>query len=703
MNIASLQKVIGAVAEFESLGAVLQSVVRGLAEQPDMALTRIWLAGAGDICSDCYMRRACQDQTRCLHLAASAGNPLDASEQPWTSVAGHFRRIPLEAQITKVAHIGATGEPVLIQIEQGAGKQRWIARPEWMREQQIRSFAGQPLVVEGQVMGVLAVFSRAPLGERDLTSLRAFADQAAVAIALARTADHLRILLEMNNTVVATTSPEALLHSIAESLRRGVQFDWAALALHVPERGLFRLLAAEGHRKLEYFQPGRELDCRESSAGWVFENQRPILRADLQQEHEYANERWLAAEGLCSQCIVPLIIRGTCIGVLAVASEKKNLYGEADAGFLQEVANQIALAVENIKAYQEVKTLQERLEKENTYLQEEIRTEHGFDEIIGHSPCLLKLLRQVEQVAPTTSNVLIYGETGTGKELIARAIHDRSPRANRPLVKVNCGSIPAGLVESELFGHVKGAFTGAMSNRTGRFELADEGTIFLDEIGELPLDTQVKLLRVLQEREFEPVGSSRTVRVDVRIIAATNRDLEEAVRTGRFRSDLFYRLNVLPLHVPALRERRGDIPQLVLFFLNRYAKKEARKIERVTPETMEILANYAWPGNIRELQNVVERGVVLSRGPALILGRDLLPLENTEPGGDREFDIAEGDGMGVCSLEEVEKRHIAFVLERTGGMIAGPKGAASVLKLHPNTLRSRMQRLGLKWPGHDIS
>ena len=619
MNIASLQRVIGAVAEFQSLSAVLQSVVRGLAEQPDMVLTRIWLAGPGDICGECYMRRACQDQTRCLHLAASAGNPLDASEHPWTSVTGHFRRIPLEAQVTKVAHIGATGEPVLIQIEQGAEKQRWIARPEWMREQQVRSFAGQPLMLEGQVMGVLAVFSRAPLGERDLTCLRAFADQAAVAIALARTADHLRMLLEINNTIIATTSAEILLHSIAESLHRAVQFDWAALALHVPERGVFRLPAVKGHRQLEYFQPGREVDCRENSVGWVFENKRPILRGDLQREQEHDNERGLAAGGLRSHCIVPLIIRGTCVGVLAVASENKNLYGEAEAGFLQEVANQIALAVENIKSYQEVKALKERLEKENTCLREEMRTEHGFDEIIGHSACLLKLLRQAEQVAPTSSNVLICRETGTGKELIARAVHDRSPRAGRPLVKVNCGSIPAGLVESELFGHVKGAFTGAMSNRTGRFELADGGTIFLDEIGELPLDTQVKLLRVLQEREFEPVGSSRTVQADVRIIAATNRDLEEAVRAGRFRSDLFYRLNVLPLHVPALRERRSDIPQLVLFFLDRYAKKEARKIERVTPETMEILANYAWPGNIRELQNVVERGVVLSRG--LLEGR----------------------------------------------------------------------------------
>jgi formate hydrogenlyase transcriptional activator len=278
-------------------------------------------------------------------------------------------------------------------------------------------------------------------------------------------------------------------------------------------------------------------------------------------------------------------------------------------------------------ALAEVESLKNRLQAENVYLQEEIRKEHNFEEMVGSSPQLLSLLRTVERIAPTDSTVLIGGETGTGKELIARAIHDRSKRKSRPLVKVNCGAITAGLVESELFGHVKGAFTGAIDNRVGRFELAQGGTLFLDEVGELPPDTQIKLLRVLQEHEFEPVGGNRTVRVDVRVIAATNRDLNEAMRDGRFRSDLFYRLNVVPLTVPSLRDRRTDIPQLVAFFLSRFTRKFGKEVSGVSRETMDRLIQYRWPGNIRELQNVIERAVVLMSGSVLQLDLD--------PGGKR--------------------------------------------------------------------
>jgi formate hydrogenlyase transcriptional activator len=316
--------------------------------------------------------------------------------------------------------------------------------------------------------------------------------------------------------------------------------------------------------------------------------------------------------------------------------------------------------------------------------------------------------------------VLVYGETGTGKELVARALHNHSARKDRPLVKVNCGAIAAGLVESELFGHVKGAFTGALERRVGRFELATGGTIFLDEIGELPLETQVKLLRILQEQEFEPVGSSRTVRVDVRVIAATNRDLEEAVRAGRFRSDLFYRLNVFPIQVPPLRDRRADIPQLVMFFLSRFAKKLGRKIEAVPQSIMDLLTTYDWPGNIRELQNLIERAVVLSEGPVLRLDRALLPAVASEAtatvlgGVGSVFFQPDRNHMPRSSppspasddsqrLEDVEKRHILAVLRQTRGVIEGPRGAAKILNLHPNTLRSRMKKLGIKSSHHEIS
>jgi formate hydrogenlyase transcriptional activator len=345
------------------------------------------------------------------------------------------------------------------------------------------------------------------------------------------------------------------------------------------------------------------------------------------------------------------------------------------------------------EALVEVEALKDRLEAENVYLQEEIRTEHHFNEIVGNSPALLEALRQVELVAPTDSTVLIAGETGCGKELFARAIHSRSRRSGRPLVKVNCGAIAPGLVESELFGHVKGAFTGAVEKRIGRFEVADGGTIFLDEISELPIDAQVKLLRVLQEQEFEPVGSSRTVRVNVRVIAATNRDLNRAVSEGRFRDDLLYRLNVFSIHVPPLRERSSDIGLLVKFFTIGLARKLGKPVQGFGARSMERLQNYTWPGNVRELQNVVERAAILSRGPLLKIDGPL--LANTPAiGGNLPGQKVAASG-GLDKLEDVERFHIVSVLRTTGGVVGGPKGAAAILGLRPNTLRSRMKKLGI--------
>ncbi len=346
-----------------------------------------------------------------------------------------------------------------------------------------------------------------------------------------------------------------------------------------------------------------------------------------------------------------------------------------------------------------------RLEAQNTYLQEEIRAEHNFGEIVGRSPVLLDVLRQVQRIAAVDSTVLILGETGTGKELIARAIHDASPRRHRPLVKVNCGAISAGLVESELFGHVKGAFTGAIANRDGRFKLADGGTIFLDEVGELPLDTQVKLLRVLQEQEFEPIGSSRTIKVNLRVVAATNRDLEAMVREGRFRADLFYRLNVLPIRMPTLRERAGDLPLLVTFFAQKCAKKLGKRIVSVNDDAMRRLAEYSWPGNIRELQNVVERAVILSPGETLVLADDLrgVALPSAAGGVPSQSTTGTSPIPGspaplAGSLEDAERRHIESVLQQTNWVIEGERGAARILCMNPSTLRSRMQKLNVMRP-----
>jgi formate hydrogenlyase transcriptional activator len=516
-----------------------------------------------------------------------------------------------------------------------------------------------------------------------------------------------RSLLQINNAIITNLTEKALLLSISQALHPVISFDRCAITLYQPERDSFRFLAVEGELLSDYFRTGQEFSRNETSGSWVFDHHRPLVRRDLEREQQYPNERRLAAEGIQSMCVVPLALQGKCIGLLSVVSQQRDRYSDEEADFLQEVANQIALAVQNMQSYQEIESLKARLEKENVYLREELRAEHNFEEIVGNSPPLLKALHAVEQVARTESTVLIYGETGTGKELVARAIHSRSSRNGRALVSVNCSAISAGLVESELFGHMKGAFTGALERRIGRFELANGGTIFLDEIGELCLETQVKLLRVLQEHEFEPVGSSHPLRVDVRVIAATNRNLGEAVQAGRFRADLFYRLNVFPIELPPLRERRSDIPQLVAFCLSQFSKRLGKKIDGVSRESMENLVNYPWPGNIRELQNVIERAIIISADPTLRLDRDLMPvavatkdMEVPKAGSpeDRQADL--NSPTQLLTLDEVERNHIFAALQHTGGVVDGPKGAARILNLHPNTLRHRMDKLGIKGSRH---
>ena len=516
-------------------------------------------------------------------------------------------------------------------------------------------------------------------------------------------------LLEINNAIINNLTQEALFASAYEAIRRVVPFDRAAFLLHQPETKTLKLLSMDSDAESEFFRLGKEYDLKETRiSAWVLDRQLAVVRGDLEKEQQSPGDHRLVAEGIQSYCVVPLVAMGNSIGTFTVWSEAKNRYSEADAELLQEVANQVALAIANMKSYEEIATLKARLEKENVYLQEEIRTVHNFEEIVGNSPTLLELLRRVDQVAPTDSSVLIYGETGTGKELIARAIHNRSMRKNRPLVKVNCSAISAGLVESELFGHVKGAFTGAFERRIGRFELADGGTIFLDEVGELPLETQVKLLRVLQEREFEPVGSSRSVRVDVRVIAATNRNLQDSIRAGSFRSDLYYRLNVIPLEVPSLRERSSDIPQLAMFFLARYSRNLGKRMEGISKMSTERLKSYPWPGNIRELQNVIERALILGDGPILELEPDLISISPSKAFLDTareatEAAPAKGPSSALKTLEEVERAHICAVLQQTRGVVEGANGAAKTLGMHPNTLRHRMEKLGIKRSAHRIS
>ncbi len=519
-----------------------------------------------------------------------------------------------------------------------------------------------------------------------IENMRSYEEIAGLNRTVAESAARQRTILEINNAIATKLTREEVFRAICGALAPVVPYDRIALSLYNTATNFLRLVAYEGPFRTDHSPVGNVHDLDDSHVGLVFREQRPLLRRDLQTERQFSSEHRAFKNGFRSLCALPLVIRGRSIGALTVASLTSRRYTESDADFLSDVAKQIAIAVDNMMTHEQTEALKARFEADALYLQEEIKTEHNFDEIIGQSPPIRQLLHKVEQVAPTEATVLIQGETGTGKELLARAVHDRSRRANRPLVKVNCGSIPSGLVESELFGHEKGAFTGAAQRRIGRFELADGGTIFLDEVAELPADTQVKLLRVLQEGEFERVGSSKTIKVDVRVIAATNRDLKEILRAGAFRADLFYRLNVFPLESPPLRERKSDIPLLVSFFLSKFGKKLGKEVRGVSQKGMESLIAYPWPGNVRELQNVVERAVVLAQGPIVHIDDSMLRSEVV------------AESCSIDTLETVERNHIIRALAETDWVIHGKKGAAEMLGINPSTLRSRMEKLGIKKP-----
>jgi formate hydrogenlyase transcriptional activator len=420
----------------------------------------------------------------------------------------------------------------------------------------------------------------------------------------------------------------------------------------------------------------------------VFDQRKPLVGGDLSKEPPWPNDQKvvtsLVEAGIQSFLLVPMITKRGTIGILSVTSLDADRYSEEGAELLVEVAKQVGLALENMRAYEEIANLKARLEQENLYLQEEIRTQHNFEEIIGQSPAITKVLKAVETVAPTDATVLLLGETGTGKEMIARALHNLSPRKDRALVRVNCAALPAGLIESELFGHEKGSFTGALARKIGRFELADGGTIFLDEIGDLPPDLQAKLLRVLQEGEFERVGSTSTLKVNARVIAATHRDLEKASQDGTFRPDLYYRLSVFPISIPPLRERKEDIPLLVKHFVMKYNGKIGKRVETIPEKTMNALHDYSWPGNVRELENVIERAVIVSMGSQLELG-EWLPKPSVTQTGAR-----------MPRLEELDRDHIIKALELTAWRVSGERGAAKLLGLKPTTLDARMKKLGIR-------
>jgi formate hydrogenlyase transcriptional activator len=509
--------------------------------------------------------------------------------------------------------------------------------------------------------------------------------------------DRLRLLLDVTNQVVSNLELRDLLRAVSHDVRRVMQCDYAGLSLPDAENKQLRLYALDFPEGKGFLQEDLVYSVEGAPSGTAFRTMKPLaLQSPFTGWLNYPIVQMAMREGLKSFCFLPLISRNRAIGVLVVGRLRDDAFTPADTSFLSQVASEIALAVENALAYREIQELKEQLSKEKLYLEGEIRTEMNFAQIIGNSASLRRVLKEVETVAPTDSTVLIYGETGTGKELIARAIHDLSPRSSKPFVKLNCAAIPTGLLESELFGHEKGAFTGAIAQRIGRFEVADGGTIFLDEIGEIPLELQTKLLRVLQEREFERLGSSRTLRTNARLIAATNRDLEAMVSEQKFRSDLFFRLNVFPVHVPPLRERQGDIPLLVRHFAQQFSRRMNKIIETIPSGTMDALSRYHWPGNIRELQNVIERAVIVSTGPALSV--DVADLKFPKGGHPEEVAVprnSKTNGALHSVLEETERQQILQALKKSNWVVAGPNGAAALLGMNRSTLQVRIRKLGI--------
>ena len=521
MDCSRLPQVMVSVAQHRALGDVLRAIVDGLAQCRDVALARIWLEGPGDVCGSCRFRVECPDQTRCLHLVASAGNSRDLGTDN-TRIDGAFRRFPLG--VRKIGRTARSGEPLLLHALRG--DEDWIADPTWFATAGIKTFAAQPLNFRGDVLGVLAIFDRGTLSREDFDWLRVMSDHAAVSIA-------------------------------------------------------------------------------------------------------------------------------------------------------------------NARALEEIEALKARLEAENSYLRQEVSLAVG--DLIGSSDGLSKVVQQIDLVAPTDATVLITGESGTGKEVVARAIHDRSPRNDRPFIKVNCSAVPDTLFESEFFGHVKGAFTGALRDKPGRFELADEGTLLLDEIGEVPLAMQAKLLRVLQEQEVERVGDSRVRKLNVRVLAATNRVLKAEVEAGRFRQDLFYRLSVFPIEIPPLRDRIADIGPLAAHFANQAAQRLNQPPPRLSQAAIAELASHSWPGNVRELQHAVERAMILARGGPLrfeLARRAAQPARSRPPAGDAPLTRDE--------LKRKERDSIEQALAQTGGKVFGPGGAAELLRMKPTTLSSRINALGIE-------
>jgi formate hydrogenlyase transcriptional activator len=619
---------------------------------------------------------------------------------------------PLEE--TPAGRVWQTQSPLLISnLEEVTDYPRIF---QMLKAHAIKSACLLPLTSAQRRLGALGFGSREGYfyKETDIGFMQQVARQVAVAVDnvlnyqdlkaveqnLSRERDRLRLLLEVTNAVVVTLDIHELLSAISGCLRRVFHHDYASLAIYEPENQQMRLHALDFPDSKGLLKERMSVPFNSAPANEAFLTGKPVLlmASDSTRFPSELAERHVA-EGLKSGCCLPLVSHNRALGTLNIGSRREEAFSSEDIDLLGQVASQVAMALENVLAYRQIQELKDKLAEEKLYLEDEIRTEFNFEELVGESAVLKRVLQDAETVGATASTVLIHGETGTGKELIARAIHNLSPRRGRTFVKINCAAIPTGLLESELFGHEKGAFTGAISRKIGRFELSHQGTIFLDEVGDIPLELQPKLLRVLQEQEFERLGGTRTIRVNVRLLAATNRDLAEMVEQGSFRRDLYYRLNVFPLHVPPLRERVEDVPTLVRYFAQKFAYRMDKAIESIPTEAMEALSQWHWPGNVRELENFIERAVILTRGTVLQLPMAELAVSGEGSSSQRprvtKPPSLNPGGHEARTLSSVERQYILKALDESNWVVGGPRGAAARLGLKRTTLQSRMRKLGI--------
>ena len=620
---------------------------------------------------------------------------LDLSQPGDFLLEGAF--YPMEGTLNGLAF--TSREPV-VRNRIDPNETSWPLARQFFEEQGLKSACFIPMISQGRTVGVLNLGSRTEdaFSEERVELLIHIAGQLAIAMQnslnfdrATKAKERTQILLEANNAIATSLNLRDLLKTTSACLRAYFDHDVAGLSLFDDSKK--KLIVHAMDRNDQFTREGTALPLEGTPVAVAFASGRAVLWGSFNLE-EFASPEMKAAwhDGWRSGCSVPLIAHDRKLGVLGLVSFRENAFNEADADLLLSIAGQVALAVENTLQFREIESLKNKIASERLYLEEEIKTQYNFAEIVGQSSPLREVLRHVETVAPTDSTVLLIGETGTGKELIARAIHNLSSRLERTLVKLNCAAIPTGLLESELFGHEKGAFTGAIAQRVGRFELAHKGTLLLDEIGEIPLELQPKLLRVLQEHEFERLGSSRTVKTDARLIAATNCDLEQMVEEKKFRSDLFYRLNVFPIVIPPLRERTGDIPLLVSYFTQKHGARMNKRIETIPTKTMQALCNYRWPGNVRELENFIERSVILSHGSDL-----QSPLSELQGDVETRSDVKGAPVKPqLTTMDEMERAYIQEVLRQTKGSIGGKDGAAEILGMPASTLRGRMKKLGIR-------